>query len=226
MFLVLTVGWVWLRDCVLCMRHPRVWVFSMCVAVYRWLVVSDMFVRRVGVAHGLSDYASLAVRTPFSVIQQIYACLGVASKGLVFVDMGSGYGSLLWYTAGVFRVPVIGVEKNPAIAAEATRFLNWAVRVFGLSERSEVVPRLTDLDIPKCVCWVAWTTFSVAERQGVVAELLVLPVGSFVATATYGIGDARFLLYHRFQVRFFWGVGCVYVYERCADRASLTRYRL
>ena len=185
---------------------------------YRFFVASDGFSRRVGQRHGLTPRASLEIATPMAVLAQVYDYLGDTVLGRPFIDLGCGYGGLLWYVAMTGPSEVIGIEKNPEIAAVARGCAALKVggrRLFPSCARVHIMSGdACDMLVRVGVYWLGWTGFSEDERSRLIVALSSLPMGAIVVTTTHPIGGGAFLLRHRFRTAFFWGMGTVYVYER------------
>jgi hypothetical protein len=198
-------------------RYPKLLIVTAFLRIYHFFVVSDSFSRRVGRLYGLSAKAALEIGTPFHVLDRVYAYLGDSDDDMPFVDLGCGYGNLLWYVALTRRSVVMGVEKNPVVADVVHRCM---LRMTSFEAFSHVRARFNIVvgdvcDMPLCrgVYWLAWTGFSDAERGAVVDSLKRLPVGAVVVTTTYPVVGDFVSLQHRFRDSFFWGIGTVYVYE-------------
>lgn len=198
-------------------RYPFLAVMTLCFGVYKMLTVSDPFSRRVGSAYGLTPQAALEIATPFHVMACVYDYLGESVRHLPFVDLGCGYGTLLWYVA-MRNVPVVvGIEKNPAVAEVARRWVNlrfFGKAVFPSCARVHIMQSdACEMPLYQGVYWLGWTGFSDAERQTMTLALRQLPMGAMVATTTHPINGDFVVLMHRFRTSFFWGVGTVYLYE-------------
>jgi len=199
-------------------KYPRLFLIKLLLCWYKFFSVSDAFSRRVGRAYGMTSAAALEISTPLHVISRVYDYLGNAADSLAFVDLGCGYGDLLGYVAMTHSVSVFGVEKNPAVAEIAHRWVSHTFfsHAIGAPSCARVHILVGDIHEMPCVLgvyWLSWTGFSEAERKGIESELCRIPVGSVIVTTTYPIVGDFVRLTHRFRAEFFWGLGTVSVYD-------------
>jgi SAM-dependent methyltransferase len=205
-------------DCRVFCRYPRLFVLKISFLCYKLFTVSDIFFRRVGRIHGLSEAAALEISTPVSVLDRVYSYLGASVDGFSFVDLGCGYGDLLWYAFLVRGCDVVGVEANPAVVSVVRGYVDFWQRLQKkdplMCARVHIVSsNLADMPLLEAVYWLSWTGFSTEERAAACAALRLLPEGAVVVTTTYPVNKPFASLQHRFEVPFFWGVGTVYIYE-------------
>lgn len=197
--------------------HPRLAIMTLFFGGYKMLMVSDPFARRVGQSYGLTPNAALEIATPFHVISRLYMYLDEDLWHRPFVDLGCGYGGLLWYVAMRGVPVVVGIEKNPAVAEVARRWgaLTFFGRPMFPSCACVQIMQSDACEMPRHngVYWLGWTGFSDEERDAMTAALRQLPVGATIATTTHPINGDFVVLVHRFRASFFWGVGTVYIYE-------------
>ena len=198
-------------------RHPALAVMTLLFGAYKLLTVSDLFARRVGRAYGLTSTAALEIATPFHIIARLYGYLDEGARDRPFVDLGCGYGSLLWYVAMRGVPVVVGIEKNPAVAEVARRWVGLTLfgrQLFPSCARVQIIQSdACEMPPHNGVYWLGWTGFSDEERDAMTVALRQLPVGATVATTTHPINGDFVVLSHRFRDAFFWGLGTVYIYE-------------
>lgn len=227
-----------IKDLQIFWQHPRLLCKKLALITYKAFTVSRQVTQRMGHYHGLSPDTSIDVATPFHVIAKIYDYLGNRLQNHTFVDLGCGYGELLWYANLVKKVPAIGVEANPAIASVARRMAKNESQIAIFTQKippprpwgtppqrgiknqySKGGSPLTNNPLlakgEQGVYYLSWTCFSDTDRYTIRTWLRqTLQPGDIIATSTHPIMDSQFLLLHRFQTWFSWGEGTVYISQR------------
>ena len=147
-----------------------------------------------------------------------YASLNKALKsiplqpGMRFYDLGCGRGKTLLFTHRRFKLNCVGVELMPTYVKTFKHFLK--------NHRLDPIPCVNDdffsINFDDAdIIFLAWTCMGVQNTKSMTRKLLGIKKGCVVLTTSSPVQSDNFKLLKTMVVPFSWGLGHLYIQEKC-----------